>query len=585
MALRVLLADESTTIKKVMQLALQDFAVEVKAVHVGVDVVAVARQFQPDIIFADVLLQKKNGYEVCTDLKQDPDLRSTPVVLMWSSFMDLDEALAANCGADRRLEKPFDIENLRQLLLELVPKTHTQRLAHFLKFPASFSDPMRKEEAAKQNTPPQNMSSDPIPAPPAPERQKPRLREQPGQPSAARTATPAEAPVRQPEARQHSTQEDESPAWNMDSFEDISAFEKPLHEVEQVEAPNKNTSPRPAAPSLRSASPNVPELEVPMSGADDDDDDDEVFSELRLQEQSPDQMASGHYDDVNHEAPDSRPDSLADSEEANLAYEGMTLTREIPMPSPRASAADESDDPWSHQDLSRFKVDLPPVTASNPEHGIDLEIPETSLGDYPQQQAQTLRSYEADSETPELGDTQNFDSFSFGGHHPQSQRKTPLHPDEIAQAEEEVVPNFEIDDGDLQLASQLHDSDQSDSSNEQVGGHFTDEATEAISSQKYGRQASREPRIDADDFSSFDAAKIPQLSPERLEQIIRAQAREIVEAVVRKIVPDLATDIIREELQRLLEDTASFEGREAAYGSSGSTPTGSRDPNSRGRIR
>src|SRR5690606_20789003 len=118
MALRVLLADESTTIKKVMQLALQDFAVEVKAVHVGIDVVEVARSFKPDVIFADILLQKKNGYEVSADLKRDEGLKSIPVVLMWSSFMDLDENLAQQSGADGRLEKPFDVENLRQQILE-----------------------------------------------------------------------------------------------------------------------------------------------------------------------------------------------------------------------------------------------------------------------------------------------------------------------------------------------------------------------------------------------------------------------------------------------------------------------------------
>src|SRR5690606_3309788 len=91
MALRVLLADESSTIKKVFQLSLQDFAVEVQPVNVGLDVLAVAKKFQPDIIFADVLLQKKNGYEVCSEIKHDPQLSKIPVVLMWSGFMELDE--------------------------------------------------------------------------------------------------------------------------------------------------------------------------------------------------------------------------------------------------------------------------------------------------------------------------------------------------------------------------------------------------------------------------------------------------------------------------------------------------------------
>ena len=68
MALRVLLADESSTIKKVMQLALQDFGVEVKSVPIGLDVSQAAKSFRPDIIFADVLLAKKSGYDVSAEL-------------------------------------------------------------------------------------------------------------------------------------------------------------------------------------------------------------------------------------------------------------------------------------------------------------------------------------------------------------------------------------------------------------------------------------------------------------------------------------------------------------------------------------
>jgi CheY-like chemotaxis protein len=135
MALRVLLADESSTIKKVMQLALQDFSVEVKLVPIGLDVMQVARSFNPDIIFADVLLAKKNGYEVTTELKSDPTLKKIPVVLMWSGFMEIDEPKARNCRAERRLEKPFDADTLRQLVKDLVPATGNNIISDFLSFP------------------------------------------------------------------------------------------------------------------------------------------------------------------------------------------------------------------------------------------------------------------------------------------------------------------------------------------------------------------------------------------------------------------------------------------------------------------
>lgn len=135
MALRVLLADESSTIKRVMQLALQDYAVEVRAVPVGIDVLPVAKNYKPDLIFVDVLLPKKPGYEVARELKSDSELKGIPVVLMWSGFMELDEAKAAQAQVDRRLEKPFDAEELRSLVQQLVPKTMTNPVSSYLQFP------------------------------------------------------------------------------------------------------------------------------------------------------------------------------------------------------------------------------------------------------------------------------------------------------------------------------------------------------------------------------------------------------------------------------------------------------------------
>lgn len=135
MALRVLLADESSTIKKVLQLALQDFGVEVKSVPIGLDVMQVTRSFNPDIILADVLLAKKNGYEVSAELKSDPILKRIPIVLMWSGFMEIDESKARSCRADRRLEKPFDADTLRQLVKDLVPSLGSNAISNYLSFP------------------------------------------------------------------------------------------------------------------------------------------------------------------------------------------------------------------------------------------------------------------------------------------------------------------------------------------------------------------------------------------------------------------------------------------------------------------
>lgn len=193
MALRVLLADNSETIKKVIQLTLQDYAAEVRSVNIGVDVLDVAKSFQPDIIFADILLQKRNGYEVCSDLKASPDLSKIPVVLMWSGFMDLDKAKAQQARADATLEKPFDSNDLRQLTQKLVPKLSSQGIAPFLDVPKFQKTEVKLETPSVPDAPfaaPKTTPTPPVVPPP-----------------------PEEAPAK----------------WNMDSFEDVNDFK--LNEV------------------------------------------------------------------------------------------------------------------------------------------------------------------------------------------------------------------------------------------------------------------------------------------------------------------------------------------------------------------
>lgn len=153
MALRVLLADESTTIKRVIQLALQDYAVEVKSVPVGLDVLPVAKSFRPDVVFADILLPKRSGYDVCADLKNESETASIPVILMWSSFMELDGNKADVCRAEGRLEKPFETEQLRSMVQSLVPRLQTNPVSSFLKFPKlpEFAESLPQAQAQAQS--------------------------------------------------------------------------------------------------------------------------------------------------------------------------------------------------------------------------------------------------------------------------------------------------------------------------------------------------------------------------------------------------------------------------------------------------
>lgn len=166
MALRVLLADESVTIKKVFQLSLQDYGVDVFAVTSGLDVLPVAKKNPPDIVFVDVILPKKSGYDVAAEIKKDPQLRNIPVVIIWSGFMELDQARFVACHADAHLEKPFDTQKLRHVVQSLVKKTQTQNLSDYLQFPKL---PDFRDEPAPTLSPSGPLGSAPKKAPALPD--------------------------------------------------------------------------------------------------------------------------------------------------------------------------------------------------------------------------------------------------------------------------------------------------------------------------------------------------------------------------------------------------------------------------------
>jgi CheY-like chemotaxis protein len=111
---KLLLADDSVTIQKVIDLTFADEGVRVVAFSNGEDAIAHLEEVAPDIVLADVFMPSKNGYEVCEYVKTHEKLRHIPVVLLVGSFEPFDEAEARRVGADEILTKPF--QSIRRLI-------------------------------------------------------------------------------------------------------------------------------------------------------------------------------------------------------------------------------------------------------------------------------------------------------------------------------------------------------------------------------------------------------------------------------------------------------------------------------------
>ena len=112
MGKRILLADDSVTIQKVVELTFLDEDFEVVAVSNGDDALARLGEVGPDVVIADVHMPGANGYEVCQGVKAWR--AGTPVVLLVGTFEPFDEARARAAGANYYLKKPFDSQELLQ---------------------------------------------------------------------------------------------------------------------------------------------------------------------------------------------------------------------------------------------------------------------------------------------------------------------------------------------------------------------------------------------------------------------------------------------------------------------------------------
>lgn len=108
MSKKVLLADDSVTIQKVVKIILADGDYALQIVDNGDAALAKAQVDKPDIVLADVYMPGKNGYELCAAIKQEPALAGVPVLLLSGTFEAFDESKALAAGADGWIAKPFE---------------------------------------------------------------------------------------------------------------------------------------------------------------------------------------------------------------------------------------------------------------------------------------------------------------------------------------------------------------------------------------------------------------------------------------------------------------------------------------------
>jgi len=111
MAQTILIADDSPTIRKIVELTFSDTDIRVESAQSGGEALDRLAVVRPDLVLADVMMPEPNGYELCRSIKSSE--RPVPVVLLAGTFEPFDAERARECGADTHLVKPFESDALR----------------------------------------------------------------------------------------------------------------------------------------------------------------------------------------------------------------------------------------------------------------------------------------------------------------------------------------------------------------------------------------------------------------------------------------------------------------------------------------
>lgn len=113
-AFKVLVIDDSNTVRRSAEIFLKQGGHQVTLADDGFDALAKVTDFQPQLIFCDILMPRLDGYQTCAIIKRNPKFSDVPIVMLSSKDGVFDKARGRMVGAQDYLTKPFTKEQLLQ---------------------------------------------------------------------------------------------------------------------------------------------------------------------------------------------------------------------------------------------------------------------------------------------------------------------------------------------------------------------------------------------------------------------------------------------------------------------------------------
>ena len=113
-AIKVLVIDDSNTIRRSAEIFLKQGGYQVLLAEDGFDALSKVNDHDPDLIFCDILMPRLDGYQTCAIIKRNARFASTPVIMLSSKDGLFDKARGRMVGSEDYLTKPFTKDQLLQ---------------------------------------------------------------------------------------------------------------------------------------------------------------------------------------------------------------------------------------------------------------------------------------------------------------------------------------------------------------------------------------------------------------------------------------------------------------------------------------
>ena len=117
---KILIADDDPHVIRSLTFVLNKEGYDSRAATNGEEAMLKIRELKPSLMFLDVMMPRKNGYEVCQEVKGDPTLSDTYIIMLTAKGQEADREIGLSMGADEFVTKPFSLMKLADRVKQIL---------------------------------------------------------------------------------------------------------------------------------------------------------------------------------------------------------------------------------------------------------------------------------------------------------------------------------------------------------------------------------------------------------------------------------------------------------------------------------